>query len=48
MCLEHVIPVVFRRAEAFDGGVQGGHGASHIVTGGIGIEAAIDRVTLVQ
>ena len=39
---------MFRRAEAFDGGVQSGHGASHIVTDGIGIEAAIDLVTLVQ
>ena len=48
MCPEHVVPVVFGRTEAFDGGMQSDHGASHIVTGGIGIEAAIDRVTLVQ
>jgi hypothetical protein len=48
LCLEHVVPVVFRRTEAFDGWVQSDHGASHVVTGGIGIEAAIDRVTLVQ
>jgi hypothetical protein len=46
--LEHVVPVVLRRTEAFDGGVQSGHGASHIIPGGIGIEAAIELTTLVQ
>ena len=28
--------------------MQSDHGASHVVTGRIGIEAAVDRVTLVQ
>ena len=36
------------RAKALDGGMQGDHGASHGVTGGVRIEAAVNRVTLVQ
>jgi hypothetical protein len=45
---EHVVPIVLRRAEAFDGGTHSDHGASHIVTGGVGIEAAVNLATLVQ
>ena len=46
--LEHVIPVVCRRAEAFDSRIQSDHGGGHVVAGGVGVEAAVDRVALVQ
>ena len=36
------------RAKALDGGVQGDHGGSHGVAGGIGVEAAVNLTTLVQ
>ena len=46
--LEHVVPVVGRRAEAFDGRMQSDHGGGHGVAGGVGIEAAVDLASLVQ
>ena len=46
--LEHVVPVVCRRAEAFDSRIQSEHGCGHVVAGRVGIEAAVDRVALVQ
>ncbi len=45
---EQVVPIVVRRAKALDGGMPGDHGASHGVTGGVGIEAAVDLAALVQ
>ena len=45
---EQVVPIVVGRAKALDGGMQGEHGASHGVTGGIGVEAAADLATLLQ
>ena len=45
---EHVAPVVSGRAKALDNRMQGDHSGGHAVAGGIGIEAAVDRVTLVQ
>ena len=45
---EHVVPIVVGRAKALDGGMQGDHGASHGVTGGVGIEAAVDLAASVQ
>ena len=47
-CPEHVIPIVLGGAQAFDGGIQGGHGAGHILSGGISIKTAVDLATLVQ
>ena len=43
-----IVPVVLGRAKAFDCGMQGHHGASHVVTGGVGIEAAPELATLVS
>ena len=34
------------RAEAVDGEVEGGHGVSHLVAGGVGVEAAVEAVAL--
>ena len=48
MRVEHVVPIVLSGAEALDGGVQGDHGASHGVTRGVGIEAAVNLAALVQ
>lgn len=50
LCLgpEHIVPIVVGRAEALDGGMQGDHGVSHGVTGGIGVEAAVDPATVIQ
>jgi len=46
--LEHVVPVVGRRAEAFDKRIRSDHGGGHVVAGRVGIEATVDRVALVQ
>jgi hypothetical protein len=48
MGLEHVVPIVLRRTEALNGGVQRDHGLSHGFTEGIGIEAAVDLAASVQ
>ena len=45
---EHVVPVVVGRAKALDDGMQGDHGASHGVTGGVGIETTVNLATLIQ
>jgi hypothetical protein len=45
---EHVAPIVVGRAKALDGGMQGEHGASHGVTGAVGVEAAVNLATLLQ
>ena len=45
---EHVVPVVMGRAKALDGGMQADHGASHGVTGGVGIETTVNLATLSQ
>ena len=47
-CREHVVPVMSRRTEAFDGGVQSDHGASHVLASGIGVKTAVDLAALVQ
>ena len=47
-CLEHVVPVVQRGTETFDAGMQSDHRSGHVVTDGIGVEAAVDFPTLVQ
>jgi len=39
---------VLGRAKALDGRVQGDHGGSHGVAGGIGVEAAVNLTTLIQ
>ena len=46
MSLEDVIPVVFAGAKAFEAGVESNHFFGHVVTGRVGIEAAIDLITL--
>ena len=45
---EDVVPIVLGGAKALDGGVQGDHGGSHGVAGGIGVEAAVNLTTLIQ
>ena len=45
---EDVVPIVVGRAKALDGLMAGDHGAGHGVTGGVGIEAAVDLAALVQ
>ncbi len=34
-----------RRAEALDGGVDREHSVRHLVTGGIGVEAAVEMIS---
>ena len=46
--LEHVVPVVGGWAEAFDGRMPSDHCGSHLVAGGVGIEATEDGARLVQ
>ena len=46
--LEHVVPVVGRRAETFDGRMQSDHGGGHVVAGGVSIEATVNRASLIQ
>ena len=50
LCLgsEQVVPIVVGRAKALDGGVELDHGASHVVTGRVRIEAAVNLATLIQ
>ena len=48
LVLEHVVPIVGRRAETFDRRVQSDHGDGHVVAGRISIEATVDRAGLVQ
>jgi len=43
---EHVIPVVFDRAETADSGVESDHLLSHGVASGVGIESAVDGIAL--
>ena len=45
---EDVVPVVEGRAKALDGGMEGDHGASHGVTGGVGIKTTVNVATLIQ
>ena len=45
---ENVVPIVLGRAETADSGVESDHLLSHGVTGGVGIEAAVDRIALRQ
>ena len=45
---EDVVPVVLDRSEALDARIQGDHGLGHGVTGGIGVEAAVNLAPLIQ
>ena len=45
---EDVVPVVEGRTEAVDGRMACDHCLGHGVAGGIGVEAAIDRASLIQ
>ena len=47
-CLKNVVPVVVRGAKTLDGGMEGDHGVSHVIAGGIGVEATGNEVTSVD
>ena len=45
---EDVVPVVERRCQKLDGGMKGNHGVSHVLAGGVEIEAAPETAVLVK
>ena len=45
---ENVVPVMARRAEALDGGVDRDHGLRHLVAGGVGVKAAVEGLILCE
>ena len=45
---EEVVPVVERRRQELDGGMEGDHGLGHGLAGGIEIEAAPEAAALVK
>ena len=46
MCLEDVVPVEACRPQPFHGGMKSDHGSCHIVPGRVGIEAAVDGMSM--
>ena len=40
---EHIVPIVRGGPKALDGGVDRDHFGGHVVAGGIGVKAAINR-----
>src|SRR5438477_415129 len=47
-CSEEVVPVVCGGAEALHGGMKRDHSPGHVVTGRVGIEAAVDLAALLK
>ena len=45
-CLKNVVPVVVRRPEALDGGMEVDHGVSHGLAGRVGVEATVNDIAL--
>ena len=45
-CLKKVVPVVVRGPKALDGGMEGDHGVSHGLAGGVGVEATVNAIAL--
>lgn len=45
-CLKDVVPVGVSGAKTLDSGVEGDHGVSHVLAGGIGVKATVNEIAL--
>ena len=45
-CPKNVVPVVVRGSEAVDGWMEGDHGMSHGLAGGVRVEATVNEIAL--